>query len=349
MTSIQHLIRKNIRELQPYTSARNELSGRPLILLDANENSMGSPLVKWYNRYPDPLHTSLREKIATVKNVPATQIMVGNGSDECIDLLMRVFCEPGKDQVIISPPTFEMYSVYAQVNNVTVKTVPLTPEFQLDLDALERAVNSHTKMIFLCSPNSPTGNNLYREDMEIVLNNFPGIVVVDEAYINYSRQRSFLAELKDYPNLVVLQTFSKAWGLAGLRVGMAMASEEIIAALNSIRPPYNVTSISQELVTEALDRLQDVNAMILQTIHLREGLEAALRTVPAVTKVFPSDTNFLLVEVADATAVYNYLKEEGVLVSNKSYMRGCENCLRISVGTEEENNRLVQLLRQFKK
>jgi len=348
MTSIQHLIRKNIRQLQPYTSTRNELNGRNLILLDANENSMGSPIRKWYHRYPDPLQTALREKIATIKNVPAAQILLGNGSDECIDLLMRVFCEPGKDQVIITPPTFEMYSVYAQINNVPVKAVPLTSDFQLDLDALEGAVNSHSKMIFLCSPNSPTGNNLYREDMEVVLNNFPGIVVVDEAYINYSRQRSFLAELADYPNLVVLQTFSKAWGLAGLRVGMAMASMEIIETMNRIRPPYNVTSVSQELVTEALDQLQEVNAMILQVIHLREGLEAALKSVPVVSRIYPSDANFLLVQVQDAPAVHAYLKENGVLVSDKSGAKGCENCLRISVGTEEENGRLVQLLRQYK-
>ena len=234
---LNNLVRENIKVLKPYSSARSEFSGVANIFLDANENSFGSPLTKWYNRYPDPLQWELKRKIAGIKSIAAENMLLGNGSDECIDLLIRAFCNPVRNNVIICPPTYGMYEVYAHINDVPVKEVPLTTAYQLNLEALEEAVDANTKLIFFCSPNNPTGNSLDREAIETVLNNFDGIVVVDEAYINYSRQRSFVAELKDYPNLVVMQTFSKAWGLAALRLGMVFASTEIVDVLNKIKPP----------------------------------------------------------------------------------------------------------------
>lgn len=348
MMELTELVRKNILELEPYQSSRLADDNKPAILLDANENAFGSPLQKWYNRYPDHYHTGLRNKISAIKNIPAENIVLGNGSDECIDLLMRIFCEPGKDHIIICPPTFEMYRTFAKMNDVEVKEVPLQPDFQLNLTALEQAVNEHSKIIFICSPNSPTGNSIDHEDIETILMNFPGIVIVDEAYINYSRSRSFIPEIKNYPNLVVLQTFSKAWGLAGLRVGMAIAPLPVIDLINKIRPPYNVNTMSLELVSKALDNLQDVNAMIMETVSLRKELEQELTRVEYVNRVFPSESNFLLVEMKNAALVYQHLKDNGILVSNKSNTKGCEGCLRITVGNERENKILIETLKQFK-
>src|SRR3954466_5817464 len=248
---LDKLVRENIRQLKPYSSARSEFSGVARVYLDANENSLGSPLTRWYNRYPDPLQWELKRKLGVIKTIPAENILLGNGSDECIDLLIRAFCDPQKDNIIICPPTYGMYEVYAHINDVAVKEVPLQVGYQLNLQALEEAVDADTKIIFLCSPNNPTGNSLDREDIEMVLNNFDGIVVIDEAYINYSRHRSFLSGLNDYPNLVVMQTFSKAWGLAALRLGMNVASVEIIEVLNKIKPPYNISGATQELALKA--------------------------------------------------------------------------------------------------
>ena len=344
---IYELVRKNILELQPYQSSRRDEDNKQQVFLDANENALGSPLQKWYNRYPDHYHTEVRNKISSIKNIPAENIVLGNGSDECIDLLMRIFCEPSKDHIIICPPTFEMYRTFANMNDVAVREVPLLPNFQLDLAALEKAVDEHSKMIFICSPNSPTGNSIHTEDIETILLNFPGIVVVDEAYINYSRNRSFISEIKNFPNLVVLQTFSKAWGLAGLRVGLAMASVPVIGLVNKIRPPYNVNTISLELISKAIDNLQDVNAMIMETVNLRKELEQQLHSLKMVNRVFHSDANFLLVEFQNSQAVFQHLLEKGILVSNKSNTKGCENCLRITVGSERENKLLVQALQSF--
>ena len=273
---LNSLIRENIKNLKPYSSARSEFSGKASVFLDANENSFGSPLTKWYNRYPDPQQWELKKKIGSIKNVAAEQMLLGNGSDECIDLLIRAFCEPKKDNIIICPPTYGMYEVYAHINDVEVKEVPLLTNFQLNLEGLETAIDAATKMIFFCSPNNPTGNSLEREDIETVLNNFDGLVVVDEAYINYSRSRSFIAELKDYPNLAIMQTFSKAWGLAALRLGITFASAEIIAVLNKIKPPYNINGATQELALKALDNLEDVNAMIKETVGEREEFNKGL-------------------------------------------------------------------------
>jgi histidinol-phosphate aminotransferase len=251
------IIRPNIRNLVPYSSARDEFKGEASVYLDANENSLGSPLIKWYNRYPDPLQWEVKKKLSAIKGIAPEQIFLGNGSDEAIDLLYRAFCEPGIDNVVICPPTYGMYEVSANINNIKLKKVPLNASFQLDLEAMEGVIDPHTRVIWLCSPNNPTGNSLNREDVEIILNNFDGLVVVDEAYINFSRQRSFIPDLAEYPNLVVLQTLSKAWGLAALRIGMAFASREIIEVLNRIKPPYNISQAAQDLVLEALDRVEE--------------------------------------------------------------------------------------------
>jgi histidinol-phosphate aminotransferase len=347
MIEIFDLVRKNILEMESLTSpVLKELEGVKA-RLDANENAMGSPLNKWYHRYPDPYHHDLRNKISKIKNIPAENIMLGNGSDECVDLLMRVFCEPAKDNIIICSPTTDRYGRYAALNNVLVKEVPLNPDFQLDLEGLESAVDEYSKMIFICSPNDPTGNTMDHEDIETIIMNFPGIVVVDEAYINFSRNRSFIPEIKNYSNLVVLQSFSKAWGLAGLRVGMALGSAPLINLLNRVRPPHNVNTISQELVVKALDNLQDVNTMIMETVNQRKQLEQELMNLPLIKRVFHSEANFLLVEFNEATGVLHHLGVNGILVSDKIKIKGCENCLRITVGTEKENSLLIQTLKAF--
>ncbi len=345
---LNKLTRPNIRDLKPYSSARSEYSGVASVFLDANENSYGSPLTKWYNRYPDPLQWELKKKIATIKNVAAENMLLGNGSDECIDLLIRAFCEPKKDNLIICPPTYGMYEVYAHINDVEVREVPLLPDFQLNLDGIEAAIDEHTKLIFICSPNNPTGNSMEREDIETVLNNFEGLVVIDEAYINYSRHRSFVAELKEYPNLVVMQTFSKAWGLAALRLGINFASKEIIDLLNKIKPPYNINQATQELAEKALDNLEDVNMMIRETVKERALLVNELVQLPIVQKVYPSDANFVLVKMDQATKVYDYLKEKGIIVRNRSNVILCDDCLRITIGTPEQDKQLINSLMEYK-
>lgn len=345
---LDSLVRENIKNLKPYSSARSEFSGTAKVFLDANENSFGSPLTKWYNRYPDPLQWELKKRIADIKKVDAENILLGNGSDECIDLLIRAFCEPGKDNIIICPPTYGMYEVYAHINNVPLKEVPLMVNYQLNIEGLEAAIDKETKLIFLCSPNNPTGNSLEREDIEIVLNNFNGIVVVDEAYINFSRHRSFLAELKEYPNLVVMQTFSKAWGLAALRLGMSFASKDIIGILNKIKPPYNINQATQELALKALDNLDDVNNMIRETVQEREVLVKEMMQFPFVQKIYPSDANFILVKMENATAIYEFLKAKGIIVRNRSQVILCEDSLRITVGTPQQDQQLIQALTAYK-
>jgi len=344
---INKLLRDNIKNLVPYSSARDEFKGEARIFLDANENSLGSPLTKWYNRYPDPMQWKLKEKLSAIKGIPPQHIFLGNGSDECIDILYRAFCNPGKDNTIICPPTYGMYEVSARINDVEVRRARLLDNFQLDLIHLENLVDEHTKIIWLCSPNNPTGNALNREDVETVLNNFPGLVVIDEAYINFSRHRSFIPELKEYPNLVVMQTLSKAWGLAGLRLGMAFASETIIGVYNRVKPPYNINQSTQELVLKALEEVGQVNDMIKLVVQMREELALALTRMPAIQKVYPSDANFLLVKVTDARAIYHYLLEKGIVVRDRSKVELCEGCLRITVGTEKENTDLIKNLETF--
>ncbi|HVK97485.1 MAG TPA: histidinol-phosphate transaminase [Flavisolibacter sp.] len=347
MFNLDLLIRPNIKTLKPYSSARSEFSGEAQIYLDANENSLGSPIPTAYNRYPDPLQWELKKKISVIKNTSAENILIGNGSDECIDLVIRAFCNPKEDNIIICPPTYGMYEVFANINDVGIKQVPLLETYHLDLNGIEEAIDANTKIIFLCSPNNPTGNSLDREDIEIILNNFDGLVVVDEAYINYSRFRSFINDLPEYPNLVILQTFSKAWGLAALRLGLAYASQEIISILNNIKPPYNINAATQEIAMEALDHLDKVNEMIRETVTERETLKAALVELPIVQKVYPSDANFLLVKVDNAIKTYNHLKAKGIIVRNRSNVILCENCIRITVGTPEENQQLINVLKEI--
>lgn len=347
MFDIEKLIRSNIKRLKPYSSARDEFNGQASVFLDANENSFGSPLSKNYNRYPDPMQWKLKEKIAQVKGVPPIHIFLGNGSDECIDLLYRAFCNPGVDNVILCPPTYGMYEVSANINDVEVRNINLTIEFQLDLDSIAEAIDAHTKLIFLCSPNNPTGNSLYPEDIEVILNNFEGLVVIDEAYINFSKQSSYIRELTEYPNLVVMQTLSKAWGLAALRIGMAFSSIPVIDILNKIKPPYNVNLASQELAMEALQNIEQVNKWTLELVQEREKLANFLRKLSNVKYVFPSDANFLLVKVDQAKEIYDALVNKGIIVRDRSRVLLCEGCLRITVGTTEENERLVRELAEL--
>lgn len=344
---LNSLVRDNIKKLVPYSSARDEFKGEATVFLDANENSLGSPLIKWYNRYPDPLQWKIKEKLSAIKGIAPQHIFLGNGSDECIDILYRVFCNPGKDNVIICPPTYGMYEVSANINDVEVRKATLLDNFQPDLIHLENLVDEHTKIIWLCSPNNPTGNSMNREDVEMILNNFNGLVVIDEAYINFSRHRSFVQELKDYPNLVVLQTLSKAWGLAGLRLGMAFAGEAIIDLYNKVKPPYNIGQATQELVLKALDETAQVNDMIRLIVKLRDVLEKELLQLPIVQKIYPSDANFLLVKVDDPKYTYHYLLEKGIVVRDRSKVILCEGCLRITVGTEKENNELINGLKEI--
>ncbi len=344
MFDLNKLVRPSLRDIKPYSSARDEFSGEAQVFLDANENSLGTPLLKWYNRYPDPYQRELKEAIASVKQVDPQTIFLGNGSDECIDLLYRCFCEPGKDSAIICPPTYGMYEVSAHINDVKLIKVPLLPNFQLNTTAILDAVQAHTKLIWLCSPNNPTGNSMHYEDVELLLNNFDGLVMVDEAYINFARQRSLLAQLSEYPNLVVLQTFSKAWGMAALRLGMAFGSTELVSWLNKIKPPYNISQVTQELALQALQDVGMVNDMIREIVAMREALAGVFARMPIVQQVFPSDANFILVKMTNATAVYQYLLTKGIVVRDRSRVELCEDCLRITIGTEKENTELVDAL-----
>lgn len=347
MFDIHSIIRPNIKDLVPYSSARDEFTGEAKVFLDANENSLGSPLLKWYNRYPDPHQQVLKEKLSHIKGIAPAHIFLGNGSDEAIDILYRAFCEPGRHNVVVCPPTYGMYEVSAHINDVAVRKVPLTEAFQLDLEAMEAAVDADTRIIWLCSPNNPTGNSLDRGDIEMILNNFDGIVVVDEAYINFSRHRSFIPDLADYPNLVVLQTLSKAWGLAALRVGMAFASADIIGIMNRIKPPYNINEAAQQLASEALEEVEQVNEMIRILVTERDRLAAALETHPLVQHVYPSDANFLLVKVNGGRKVYDFLLTQGIVVRDRSTTPGCSDCIRITVGTPTENEILLRALDAF--
>jgi histidinol-phosphate aminotransferase len=344
MTDINLLLRENIRRLIPYSSARDEFSGSANIFLDANENSLGSPVTPAYNRYPDPHQVKIKEQLAKIKGVPPRHIFLGNGSDECIDLLYRAFCNPGKDNIIIHPPTYGMYEVSAHIHDVEVRRASLTAHFELDLAATENLVDDHTKIIWICSPNNPTGNAFHRQDIETVLNNFDGLVVIDEAYINFSRQQSFIRELTEYPNLVVMQTLSKAWGLAGLRMGMAFANDLIIDVLNRIKPPYNIGQATQEIVGNALEETSRVNEMIKEIVFMRNELVEKLGRLSFVLNVYPSDANFLLVRVKNARQLYESLLSKGIVVRDRSTVPGCTDCLRITVGTKEQNEKLLEMM-----
>ena len=344
---IKKVVRPNIAVLKPYSSAKDEYSGEAKVLLDANENALGSPLIKWYNRYPDPYQLEIKTKLAAIKQVPASQIFLGNGSDEIIALLFTAFCVPGKDNIIICPPTYPMYEVNANINDIQIKSAPLLPDYQLNIAHIEQLVDANTKIIWICSPNNPTGNSLDRVDIETILNHFEGLVVVDEAYINFSKQKSFSQSLQDYPNLVVLQTLSKAWGLAGLRLGMCFASEEIVGYLNKVKAPYNINLPAQELTLKALDQVSQVNDMIKELVEMRIALAGVLQNMPMVEQVYPSDTNFLLVKIPKATELYLFLLTKGIIVRNRSTLENCADTLRITVGTEEENTQLVDAMAEW--
>jgi histidinol-phosphate aminotransferase len=344
---LDKLVRPNIKTLKPYSSAKDEYTGAAKILLDANENSLGSPLTKWYNRYPDPYQKQVKEKLAFVKQITANQIFIGNGSDECIDILFRTFCEPGKDNIIICPPTYPMYEVSANINDIDVQKASLLSDYQLNVAHIEQLVNAHTKIIWICSPNNPTGNSLDRIDIETILNHFDGIVVIDEAYINFSKQKSFVQSLIDYPNLVVLQTLSKAWGLAGLRLGMCFASPDIIGYMNKVKAPYNINIVTQELALQALEEVGQVNDMIKLLVDMRNALAEVIASMPHVIQVFPSDTNFLLVKIPHARKLYEFLMSKGIIVRDRSALELCEDSLRITVGTEQENTLLVDAMYEW--
>lgn len=344
MTDINLLLRDNIKKLVPYASARDEFSGSAHIFLDANENSLGSAISPPFNRYPDPHQVKIKDRLSEIKGLPSGNIFLGNGSDECIELLYRAFCNPGKDNVIIHPPTYGMYEVSAHIHDAEVRSAPLTENFQLELAAMEELVDEQTKIIWICSPNNPTGNAFNHQDIEMVLNNFDGLVVIDEAYVNFSRQQSFIRELTEYPNLVVLQTLSKAWGLAGLRVGMAFASEMIIEVMNRIKPPYNIGQATQELVLEGLKGTNKVNEMIKEIVGMRNDLADKISRLSSVLNVYPSEANFLLVKIKEARSVYELLLNKGIVVRDRSSAPGCADCLRITVGTKEQNEKLISTL-----
>jgi histidinol-phosphate aminotransferase len=348
MFDINKILRENIKNLTPYSSARDEFQGEASVYLDANENAFGSPLEEQYNRYPDPMQYDVKKRLSEIKGLPVRNIFLGNGSDEAIDVVFRSFCNPGVDNVILVPPTYGMYEVSANINDIKTKKVTLTEDFQLNLEGIAQAIDKNTKLIFICSPNNPTGNSINREDVETLLNNFNGIVVVDEAYINFSRQKSFIQELTEYSNLVVLQTLSKAWGLAGLRVGMAFASEEIIEVMNKVKPPYNVNESSQQLALKALGNVEQVNGWIKETLLQRDKLVLALKDLDFVLDIYPSDANFILVKTTDAKGIYNYLVSQGIIVRDRSKVELCEGSLRITIGTPAENEKLIDTLKTFK-
>lgn len=344
---IKNLQRENIKNLRPYSTARDEYKGQASVYLDANENSFGSPLPENFNRYPDPLQLDLKDALSKIKGVPIENTFLGNGSDEAIDLLFRAFCNPGKDNVIILPPTYGMYEVSANINDVEIRKVNLLPNFQLDLEGIAEAIDENTKLIFICSPNNPTGNSIIRTDIETILANFKGLVIIDEAYINFAKQRTFIQELTEYPHLVILQTFSKAWGLAGLRLGMAFASSIVIDILNKVKAPYNISQSTQDLALAALQNIGQVNEWIKITVAERERLSTLLLELPIVTKVYPSDANFVLAEVTDAAGIYHALVDQGIILRDRSKVVLCEGCLRITIGTHQENEILLSALKSL--
>lgn len=342
--NIQTLVRENIQQMKPYSSARDEFSGNAEVFLDANENPYPTP----FNRYPDPLQWTVKRALSPVKGVDPEQIFLGNGSDEAIDLLIRAFCEPHRDAILIAEPTYGMYSVCANVNAVRIVAVPLDNNFDIDLSEFPSLDDPTFKILFLCSPNNPSGNLLNRESIVSLLNNFSGLVVVDEAYIDFTSSPSFTNELSAHPNLVILQTFSKAWGLAGLRLGMCFASKEIIGILNKIKYPYNVNISTQELALETLNKREQTEAWVRTILEERARLVEGLRRLSITRRVYPTEANFVLVKVSDARSIYHTLMQMGIIVRDRSNVRLCDNCLRITVGTPEENDRLLSALETMK-
>jgi len=344
MKELRELVRKNIWDLAPYSSARNEYSGKVAnIFLDANENPFNKP----FNRYPDPLQKELKEKISKVKRIPKECIFLGNGSDEAIDLPYRIFCRPGIDNVVAIEPTYGMYKVCADINDVEYRPVLLDENYNMSADRLLEATDENTKIIWICSPNNPTGNDINREEMVKVVSNFDGIVIIDEAYGDFTRQTPMRTEIGKYPNLIVLNTFSKAWGLAGIRLGMAFASKEIIDIYNKVKYPYNVNQLTQQQAMSALEDPFKVDQWVRDLVLERSRLMDAVAILPITEQVYNSNANFFLVKVNDAQKIYNYLLDKGIVVRNRSRITLCGNCLRITIGTKNENSELLSALRQY--
>lgn len=342
-------MRQHILGLAPYSSARDEYTGKEGIFLDANENPLGSVTPENWNRYPDPYQWEIKEKIAPLKGCRVSQIFLGNGSDEPIDLIIRLTCEPKEDNIIILPPTYGMYEVSANVNNVEIQKIPLTIDYQLDTDKIIASINPKTKLIFICSPNNPTGNLINRKAIIKIIQHFQqGIVIIDEAYNDFSDEPSFIPEIDKYQNVMVLQTFSKAWGLAALRLGMAFGNDELIKLLNKIKYPYNINGLTQRALLENIDNVSFVKDSIKKLNDNRKNVIYELKKLPNVINIFPSDANFVLVKFTDAKKVFDYLIEHKVIVRDRSKIMLCEDSLRISVGTEIENHILLNLLNQYK-
>ncbi len=347
--NLQNIVRQHILSLAPYSSARDEYTGKEGVFLDANENPLGSVTPENWNRYPDPYQVDIKEKIAPIKSCRSSQIFLGNGSDEPIDLIIRLTCEPKEDNIIILPPTYGMYEVSASVNNVEAQKIPLTTDYQLDTPKIIASINSKTKLIFICSPNNPTGNLIDRKAILEIIKNFQqGIVIIDEAYNDFSDEPSLIPELDKFPNVMVLQTFSKAWGLASLRLGMAFGSEELIKLLNKIKYPYNINGLTQRALLENIHNIDFVKDSVKKLNQNREKVIFELKKLPNVLNIFASDANFLLVKFTDARRIFDYLIEQKVIVRDRSKVILCEDSLRISIGSEEENHVLLNLLNQYK-
>lgn len=340
---INNLLRKNIQTLKPYSSARDEYTGEAMVFLDANENPFNEP----FNRYPDPLQKELKNKISELKNIPAKNIFLGNGSDEPIDLLIRAFCEPGVDNIVTINPTYGMYQVAADISGVKLRKVSLDKNYDLYTTEILNATDSDSKLVFLCSPNNPTGNSLNKNAIIEIIKSFSGIVIIDEAYIDFSPDKSFLPGLNKYPNLVILHTFSKAWGMAGIRLGMAFASTEIVEILNKIKYPYNLNILTQQKALELLEQKDKVKKWVKLLIGEREKMAELIKEFPFVVKTYPSDANFLLVKMHDANGIYDYLVEKGIIIRDRSNVHLCENSLRITIGSPEENETLILALKKL--
>lgn len=340
------LVLPHILNLQAYSSARDEFSGDAKVFLDANENPFDKEQNNW-NRYPDPLQKDIKVQLSEIKGVSTDKIFLGNGSDEAIDLLFRIFCKTGESNVITCPPTYGMYKVSASIHNVENIEVALTDDFQLDVNGILEAANEQSKMLFICSPNNPTGNSLRKDDIQNLVENFNGIVIIDEAYIDFSAQKSWIHQLENYPNLVVLQTLSKAWGLASARLGMAFANEELIKILNKVKPPYNISGPSQELVSKSLKNKKAFDNQVKEILAERDKLNLQLQDIPGVKHVYPTDANFILIKINHAKSIYQKLIEKGIVVRDRSNVKLCDDCLRITVGTEKENENLISALHQI--
>lgn len=349
MTDIISLARKNIRELAPYSSARDEYSGEEGIFLDANENSFGTLEPETLNRYPDPYQEDLKSKLAEIYNINIKNLFLGNGSDEAIDLMMRAFCEPQQDNILLLPPTYGMYRVAANINNINIKEAPLNPDFTINMQKVQDKIDKNTKLIYLCSPNNPTANLFDPEKIKKILTKFNGLLIVDEAYVDFTDKQNMIEELPSYDNLVVFRTFSKAWGMANIRLGMAFADQRVIELLNKIKYPYNVNGLTARKALDLIDQREVKQDIVESILQQREILRDELEKISGVKKVYPSEANFLLVEFEKALELFEYLKEKDIIIRNRTQELHCDNCLRITVGKPKQNQQVIQEVKKFYK